>query len=196
MTDKELITDKNLSAGCYFELAIQVCKSSEIEPVKKYFDLLWKLKDVKGPFDNGYNEIDKYSYIQNGILNIENYKIPFTTFNIREEIPIETGFIWFDLCFSESAIQKIFGEEYEITGTNSKNPEILINFLKNIMEKLYTEYPFELAIIGVEVSGQYYLQDLETEMENQTNLKFYVGKDKLEKIAESNKNLITVMKNK
>ena len=193
MTDKELITDKNLCAGCYLELAIQVCKSSETEPVKKYFDFLWKLKDIKGPFDNDYNEIDKYSYIQNGILDIENYKIPFTTFNIREESPIETGFIWFDFTFSESAIQKIFGEEFEITGTNSKNPEILINFLKNLMEKLYAKFPFELAIIGVEVSGQYYLQDLETEMENQPNLKFYVGKDKIEKIAESNKNLITII---
>ncbi len=196
MTDKELITDKKLSNGCYLELAIQVCKSAETKPVKKYFDFLWKLKNVKGPFDKEYNEIDKYSYIQNGILNIENYKIPFTTFNIREESPIETGFIWFDLCFSESAIQKIFGDEFEITGTNSKNPEILISFLKNLMEKLYTEFPFQLAIIGVEVSGQYYLQDLETEIENQPNLKFYVGEDKLEKIAESNMNLITKIENK
>ena len=59
--------------------------------------------------------------------------------------------------------------------------------------KLKAKLPFELAIIGVEVSGQYYLQDLETEMENQPNLKFYVGKDKLERIAESNKNLITII---
>ena len=48
------------------------------------------------------------------------------------------------------------------------------------MEKLYAEFPFELAVIGVEVSGQFYLQDLETEMENQPNQKFYVGKDKIE----------------
>ena len=61
------------------------------------------------------------------------------------------------------------------------------------MEKLYAEFPFELAIIGVEVSGQYYLQDLETEMENQPNLKFYVGKDKLERIAVSYNNLITII---
>ena len=30
-------------------------------------------------------------------------------------------------------------------------------------------------------------------MDNQPNLKFYVGKDKLERIAESNKNLITII---
>lgn len=193
MTDKELITDKNLNAGCYLELAIQVCKSSETEPIKKYFDLLWKLKEVTGPFDNDYKEIDKYSYIQYGILNVENYKIPFRTFNIREENPIKTGFIWFDLCFTESAIQKIFGEEFEITGENSKNPEVLIKFLKYIMQQLNAEFPFELAIIDVEVSGQYYLKDLETEIENPPNLKFYIGKEKSERIAEVNKRLIEII---
>ena len=193
MNDIELITDKNLSAGFYLELAIQVCKSSETEPIKKYFDLLWELIDVNGPFDKDFNRIDKYSYIQNGILNIENYKIPFTTFNIREENPVETGFIWFDLCFTESAIEKVFSEKFEISEIDSENPKILIDFLKNLMKKLFEKYSFELAIIGVEVSGQYYLEDLETKLENQPNIKFFVGKDKLERIAESNKKLITIL---
>lgn len=195
MTDKELITSENLRNGCFLELAIQVSKSSEIEPIKKYFNYLWKLKEVEGPFDNEYNEIEQNSYIQKGILCVENYKIPFTTFNIREESPVETGYIWFDICFSESAIEKIFGTDYQITGENSKNPEILVSFLKDLMIKLYNENPFELAMIDVEVSGQYYLKDLEVEIENLQKLKFYIGKEKLARIAESNIKSVEIIGN-
>ena len=61
------------------------------------------------------------------------------------------------------------------------------------MKNLYTIYPFQLAMIDYEISGQYYLNDLKSEFENFTYSKFYIGKEFECKIAENNKPNIIVI---
>ena len=91
------------------------------------------------------------------------------------------------------AIEKVFGEEYT-TWTEVQNPPILLKkFLEETMKNLYTIYPFQLAMIDYEISGQYYLNDLKSEFENFTYSKFYIGKEFECKIAENNKPNIIVI---
>jgi hypothetical protein len=84
------------------------------------------------------------------------------TYNIREEEPVETGFNWFDICFYTAAIEKVFGSEYQTWTENPKVPITLKKFFTTVLKQLYKIYPFQLAILDFEVSGQYYLDNLKT----------------------------------
>jgi hypothetical protein len=114
------------------------------------------------------------------------------TYNVRETEPIETGFNWLDVCFYTVAIEHVFGAEYLTWTENPKVPKELSDFFKDTMKHLYRIYPFKLAILDYEVSGQYYLDDLGKPLSNnwQTSA-FYVGQDKFEQIANENKKLVT-----
>ncbi|SIR50397.1 hypothetical protein [Pontibacter lucknowensis] len=192
---KQLFFDKDLRTGGFYELSIQVCPSVETLPIKVYTDYIWNLPFVYGPFDIDFNkiEIDINNFEHQGVMHLGQYIIPFKTFNIREEEPIETGFNWFDICFYTAAIEKVFGEQYQTWTESPKVPKPLEEFLLNTMKSLYRLHPFQLAIIDFEVSGQYYFNDLKGDFLNWTSSKFFVGKENIGLISEKNKNLVTVV---
>ena len=168
ITQRQAINDNKQRhtsrTGGFYELAIQVCPSADNEPIKLYTDFIWTLKNVDGPFDVNNNSItiDIVNIQHLGILHLDNYSIPFMTYNIREEEPVETGFNWFDICFYTAAIEKVFGSEYQTWTENPKVPITLKKFFTTVLKQLYKIYPFQLAILDFEVSGQYYLDNLKT----------------------------------
>lgn len=85
----DILFNKDLRTGGFYELAIQVCPSANNEPIKTYTDYIWTLKNVVGPFDVNHNSIPiDIKHIQHlGVLHIDNYAIPFMTYNIREDEP-------------------------------------------------------------------------------------------------------------
>jgi hypothetical protein len=192
---EHLFLDKSIRTGGFYELSIQVCPSLETEPIKVYTDYIWNLPYVEGPFDKNFNstEVDVNNFEHQGILHLGQLSIPFKTFNIREEEPVETGFNWFDICFYTAAIEKVFGVEYQTWIEHPKVPKPLGEFLSNTMESLYRLHPFLLAIIDFEVSGQYYLNDLKGDFLNWTSSRFFVGKENIGLIADKNRNLVTVV---
>ena len=196
---RDIFLDKELKTGGFYELSIQVCQSSNNEPIQLYTKSIWSLKNVDGPFDVNFNLIpyNVENTQHNGILQLENYSIPFMTYNIREEELVETGFNWFDICFYTTAIEKIFGSEYQTWTENPKVPKLLSDFLINTVNNLHHLFPFKLAIIDFEVSGQYYLNDLKENL-NQSYItsKFYVGEENFEKIANENKKIVTKIEKK
>ena len=114
-TAKDILLDEDYRLGGFYELAIQVCPSYNNEPIKRYTDFIWTLPNVEGPFDKSYTlmPVDISNTKHDGVLHLDNYSIPFLTYNIREDEPIETGFNWFDICFYTGAIEKVFGAEYQ-----------------------------------------------------------------------------------
>lgn len=54
---KEIFLDKDLRCGGFYELAIQVCPSSDNDPIKLYTDFIWTLNNVSGPFDEDFKTI-------------------------------------------------------------------------------------------------------------------------------------------
>ena len=191
---KDIFLDKELKKGGFYELAIQVCPSADNEPIKLYTDFIWTLKNVEGPFNFDYKKIsvDIENIQHNGILTLDNYVIPFMTYNIREDEPIESGFNWFDICFYTTAIEKIFGEEYQTWTENTKVPTEIKIFFVNIVKELYNVYPFQLATIDFEVSGQYYLDNLKEPLTHSwTPTNFFVGQDNYEKISSTIRNFVT-----
>jgi hypothetical protein len=192
---KELFLDKKLRCGGFYELAIQVCKSDDILPIRLYTDFLWSRMNVDGPFDLNFNhvKIELENIRHNGIVNLENYSIPFITYHILEEHPIESGSNWFGIGFYTAAIEEIFGEQYT-TWTEIQNcPELISNFLSSTMKSLFEIYPFKLAMIDFEISGQYYLEDLKGEFKNFTYSKFYIADENINEIAEQNKKFVTIV---
>jgi hypothetical protein len=190
---KEIFLDKDLRCGGFYELAIQVCPSIDNEPIRLYTDFIWSLDDVSGPFDEEYKIIktDIENIQHRGLIRLENFDIPFMTYNIRETEPIETGFNWFDICFYTAAIEHVFGSEYQTWTENPKVPEQLTDFFTKALKDLYKLYQFELAILDFEVSGQYYLEGLKTPLTN--NLKtsiFYVGQKNFESVSPENRKLV------
>lgn len=191
---KDIFLNKELRTGGFYELAIQVCPSIDNEPIKLYTDFLWALKNVEGPFDNDFNLIptDIETFQHNGILQLDKLVIPFMTYNIRETEPIETGFNWFDICFYTTAIENIFGSEYQTWTENPKVPNELKKFFMETLEHLYRIYPFQLAMLDFEVSGQYYFDDLKTPLANNwINTTFYVGQSCYGQIAFENRKFVT-----
>lgn len=195
MTDKKnLFLDDKLRTGGFYELCIQVCPSIDNEPIKLYTDFLWSLDNVEGPYDNEFNRttID-IKYEHRGLLTVDNKLIPFKTFNIREEEPIETGFNWFDISIYTSAIEQVFGDKHKTWTENPNPPKAIIDFYHWTMRELYKIYPFKLAFIDFEISGQYYLDDLKGKIENWTKTRFYVGQENIKLIADENKEMVTVI---
>ena len=193
---KDLFLDKEIRLGGFYELAIQVCSSVENDPIKKYTDFIWTLDNVQGPFDDNYNKIktDIEIFSNNGLIKIDNFELPFLTYNVRETEPIETGFNWFDICFYTAAIEKVFGSEYQTWVEKPKSPKQLDYFFLTTVKKLFEIYPFKLAILGYEVSGQYYFDNLMQEFEyDSTPTKFFIGQKNLELVAAKNRNLITII---
>jgi hypothetical protein len=191
---KDIFLDKGLRVGGFYELAIQVCPSIDNGPIKLYTDFIWKLKNVEGPYDINYNsiEVDIGNIQHNGILYLDNYVIPFRTYNIREDEPVETGFNWFDICFYTATIEKVFGSEYQTWTENPNVPKELRNFFHKAIKQLFKVYPFQLAILGFEVSGQYYLDDLKKPLLNGwTPSGFFIGQNNFEPISSDNKKFVT-----
>jgi hypothetical protein len=190
----DILLDKELRTGGFYELAIQVCSSADNEPIKLYTDFIWTLKNVEGPFDVNNNsiKIDIVNIQHLGILHLDNYSIPFMTYNIREDEPVETGFNWFDICFYTAAIEKVFGSEYQTWTENPKVPITLKKFFTTVLKQLYKIYPFQLAILDFEVSGQYYLDNLKTPLTyGWTPSSFFVGQDNYQHIAKDNGKFVT-----
>lgn len=190
---KDIFLDKNLRSGGFYELAIQVCPSIDNEPIQLYTNYIWSLENVRGPYDDNFILIppDIATFQHRGLIQLGEYEIPFMTYNVRETEPIETGFNWFDICFYTAAIEHVFGAEYQTWTENPKVPKELSKFFKDTMKQLYQIYPFKLAMLDYEVSGQYYLGDLGKPLSNnwQTSA-FYVGQDKFDQIANENKRLV------
>jgi len=192
---KELFLNSELRAGGFYELAIQVCQSDNNMPIKDYTSYIWSLDYVEGPFDENFNLItaDIENIQHRGLITLGDYKIPFMTYNIREDEPVETGFNWFDICFYTSAIEHIFGEEYQTWSESPKVPIELTLFLENSIIELYKLFPFKLALKDFEISGQYYFKDLKTVLEVPFSPLFIIGGINLEKILESNRAFVTTV---
>lgn len=190
----DILLDKELRTGGFYELAIQVCPSADNEPIRLYTDYIWYLKNVEGPFDVNNNSIpiDIVNIQHIGILHLDDYEIPFMTYNIREDEPVETGFNWFDICFYTAAIEKVFGSEYQTWTENPNVPKELKNFFHSIIKQLFQAHPFQLAILDFEVSGQYYFDDLRKPLINGwTPSSFFVSKENYEYISLENRKFVT-----
>ncbi|MBE0661137.1 MAG: hypothetical protein IH597_01615 [Bacteroidales bacterium] len=191
--EKEIFQRDDLRTGGFYELCIQVCPSIDNKPIELYINYIWTLDNVKGPFDKDFNktEIDINNFEHQGLITLDNSLIPFKTFNIREEEPIEAGFNWFDISFYTAAIEYVFGEEYKTWTEKPKCPPQIERFFDSLIKQLFKIYKFKLAIIDFEVSGQYYLDDLKKPIENIFYPKFFVGTENYDLIAEENKKSVT-----
>jgi len=191
---KDIFLDTKLRYGGFYELAIQTCPSIDNEPIKLYTDFIWTLDNVKGPYDDNFNhiQIDIDNFKCRGVIRLGDYEIPFMTYNLRETEPVETGFNWFDICFYTEAIEHIFGSEYQTWTESPKVPTELSDFFIKTIKSLYKIYPFKLAMLDFEVSGQYYLDDLKKQLNhNWINTTFYVGQENYDQIALENRKLVT-----
>jgi len=200
MTDsKKLLFDKEARCGGFYELCIQVCTSFDNNPINLFTDFLWSQSNVEGPFEKTWNgfgssKIEYENAINNGVIKIDKYSIPFLTYNLREENPIETGFNWFDISFYEETLNKVFNVENIFAKENFNYKKIVDNYLEKLLKELYQVYPFQLAMIDFEISGQYYLDNLKNDgLDNWTNTKYFIGKENLNDIKEQYKSLVTIV---
>ncbi len=129
-----------------------------------------------------------------GVIKIEKYVIPFQTYNVREEHPLETGFNWFDICFYEETLNKIFEVENVFDEGNAWFKNIIDIYLTTLMKDLFRVYPFQLAMIDFEIFGQYYLDNLiNGNLDNWTNTRYFIGKESLPAIKAEYKNNVTIV---
>ena len=190
-----LFKNKQLRLGGFYELSIQVCPSLIMSPITEDTNYIKSLKNVDGPYNKDFElkAIEVEGYEHEWILNLENHTIPFKTFNIRESQPLETGFNWFDICFYTAAIEQIFGLEYQTWSENPNCPIELNDFFNKTLVDLNNIYKFQMAMIDFEISGQYYLTDLYSEINNWTHSRFFINRENANLISNSNKNVVRII---
>jgi len=196
MTDtKSLFQNEDLRCGGFYELCIQVCPSIDTKPIELYTNYFWTLANIQGPFDKDFNKVQIPSefYELEGLLTLESFIIPFKTFNMREQEPIETGSNWFDISFYTATLDYVFGLTNQHWRESDSCPSILKDFLLDMIRKFYSIHRFQLAFIDFEISGQYYLNDLKGNLNNWTNTKFFVGKENYNEIKRDYKSLVTIV---
>lgn len=200
LNPKELFLNTKIRSGGFYELSIQVCSNKEIEPIRKYTDYIWSQKNVEGPFDDTFNMIpsntDDFRY--DGILLIDEFVIPFQTFNISVgSEPFdsnEVGYNWFDISFYTETISAVFGDLYKNNGDDRPTyPKQLNDYFKEIASQLYKLHPFLLATVDFEVSGDFPLHTLKNKIENWIPSMFFVGQENYELIAEENRKYVTIV---
>jgi hypothetical protein len=69
-------------------------------------------------------------------------------------------------------------------------PKQLTDFFTSILKALYKIYPFELAMLDFEVSGQYYFDDLKKPTNTWTYSAFFVGQNKYDLVAVENRKFV------
>ena len=69
-----------------------------------------------------------------------------------------------------------------------------MDFLSKTIKDLYKRYNFELAIIGFEVSGQYYFENLKQLVNTWEFTEFFIGENKLDLVAIQNKEFVKTLK--
>jgi hypothetical protein len=190
---KDIFLDKELRCGGFYELAIQVCPSTDNEPIKLFTDFIWTLNNVSGPYDQDFGtmQTDIRNFQHDGLIRLGIFDIPFMTYNIRETESIEIGYNWFDICFYTAAIEHIFGSEYKTWTEQPKVPKELTDFFTMTLKNLYKIFPFKLAMLDFEVSGLYYLDDLTNPLTNTgTTATFYLGQKNYDLIATENRKFV------
>jgi hypothetical protein len=193
---RELFLNNDLRCGGFYELCIQVSSSIELEPIHSYTKYIWNLPNVEGPYDKNFDKVqlEEEPWMEyQGILNVNKYSIPFQTFNISENEPIETGFNWFDISFHTEAIEAVFGHGYNTWKGIPKPPELLKSFIHDTASNLYKLHPFKLGLLGFEVSCQYYLDDLKTDLQNMGYTEFLVGRENLHLISSGNRKEVIII---
>lgn len=195
MTDiKDIYLDKELRTGGFYELSIQVCPSTNNEPIALYTDFIWSQKNVAGPLDKNYNyiPIDIENNLHEGVLHLDKCAIPFITYNVREITSNDTGFNWFDIGFHASTIEKVFGNEYQTWKEHPNVPRELDNYFLTIMKQFYEIFQFQLALIGHEISGEYYLNYLkQREVKSWPCLRCFMDESNFEQIAIENRSFVS-----
>jgi hypothetical protein len=196
---KELFLSEDNIYGGFYELVFQVCPNDNNDPIKLYTEYIWNLNCVFGPLNldfikipiNNHHDTDDTVIINNGILILDNYEIPFKTINVCEEI----GSNWFDISINTPIIEKVFGKEYIIEDSVNPNiPNELKVFFQKIAKELYKIYPFQLGMSGYEVSGINSIENvLKKEIDNNKYISYYIGNNYYNKLSLNTKKYVILI---
>lgn len=188
----EIFFNEDFQESSFYELAIQVCEDKNTLLMNTYAQHIWNLNEVNGSLDADGNQIefDIEKNYHDGIVQLGKHIIPFRLHIDKEE----PGSYWFGICFYTAAITKVFGSKYKTYTEFPLVPNAITKFFTKTMKELYSIHPFLLAMVGHEVSGQYYLQNLQgTLSEIWTPNTFYIGKNNMTIVSEENKQFVTIV---
>lgn len=159
--------DPNTWIGGYYELSIEYHPSGKDNRIQdalralyesKYFHGMWKEKEeyleqaVSLPIsmDPG-NEDQYYGDSFYGILSIsEDVTLPcFLSINRMEE---ESD--WLDICIPQASFEKKYPYQYPLSLELNPWLQEVNEFFTKLAEVIHSQSPFDLAVIGEEVSGE------------------------------------------
>jgi len=156
--------------GSYYELAIEYYPVGNDESLLKAVQAIWESPYLSGPWfeETSFgNSADMLQSLENegghllyGLLQVEkNIEVGCLICLVREE----EGSDWLDFCIPTGMLELVFNVEYPLLIDN--NPWMLgvDQILLDIAKKAYRRSPFELAIIGEEVSGYVVANDITLE---------------------------------
>jgi hypothetical protein len=165
-----MFLDRENWLGSFYELAIEYSPPREDERLLKAIHALWSCQQLEGPVDGPYGEQhvkqgsrlplslepEDYHNLYGKIKLAEGNTVGCLSVTVREK----GGSDWLDLCIPTGMLGLAYQVEYPLfPSTNPWLSEIDHVFM-TIAEKIYACSPFNLAIIGEEVSGYRYAQTI------------------------------------
>ena len=193
MTDiKELfIKNYKLSGTWFYQLSILVCSSEDELPIIDYTNYIWELSNINGPYNETFEpKAINFQETNTGLINIENLTIPFKSMFIQEA---NDGTNWFDICFYTSTVEQVLGLKRDSLKKTPSQPKVLVSFFEKTLKDLNKIFPFQLAIVGIEVGGLYDLDYFKIPVKERMHELFYTRKEEMKAIHPDNKKYFGVI---
>ena len=179
--NKEIFTRKENWRGSYYELAMELQPSHDDVRLERALLAVWSHPNLSGHWLNleSYGQtpdVFRVTELVNNGSNIAyvnlygiflvpevNQQIGCLSVVVREN----NGSDWLDFCFPSAMLESAFSVKYPLVHDENSWLSIVDKYLLEIADTVYRQTPYDLALIGDEVSGMAHkISITATEIEN------------------------------
>jgi hypothetical protein len=191
--DRDFFIQKENWHGSFYELAIELQTSQDDFRLEQALKALWRYPNLNGCWlkrENFGQGPDTFS-VSNNIEGLEenHFMRMYGTFYIPElgkqvgclsiVVRETNGSDWLDFCIPTEMLEKAFSVEYPLLTDDYPWETVLDKYFLQMAELIYKQTPYDLALVGDEVSGLINkLNILSAGIENQINT-FGLSKNKI-----------------
>jgi hypothetical protein len=165
--NKDFYVEQNNWSGSYYELAIELQSSQDNIRLEKALQALWSHPNLKGHWlskDHYGQTPDVFNIADEFIVTDHNSLMYLYGVFFIPEIDQQAGCLsivvrekdgsdWLDFCFATGMLKSAFSVKYPLETEEYPWSTVLDKYLLQMADMIYQQTPYDLALIGDEVSG-------------------------------------------
>ncbi len=161
--DRETYVTQENWYGSYYELAIVLNNSPDNARLRQALTVIWNCSDLHGPWFEREDYSMPTTAIPELMADIEPLKLLYGLITIPQTgttlgclsvvVREDKGSDWLDLCIPTGMLGLEFPIQYPILRDNNLWLKEIDDVFLRVADEVYRRVPFDLALIGEEVSG-------------------------------------------